>query len=69
MLLSNTILPSLVVIVKQCGYMDTIVKKMLTGGQKLDSSFMIDFDGELVVERNYRKTQFVLRIYKNNMQE
>ena len=42
--------------------MDKTVKKLLTGGQKPASSLKMDLDGELVVERNYRKTLFALRI-------
>ena len=40
----------------------TVKKKLLTGGQKPASSLRMDLDGELVVERNYRKTLFALRI-------
>ena len=40
---------------RQCGYMDKTVKKLLNGGQKLASSLRMDLDGELVVERDYRK--------------
>ena len=35
--------------------MDKTVKKLLTGGQKLDFSLRMDLDGEFVVERNYTK--------------
>ena len=56
MLLSTTILPSLVIIVKgSVEYVDKTVKKLLTGGQKLALSLRIDLDEELVLERNYRK--------------
>ena len=61
MLLSTTIYLSLVVIVN--GSVDIwtkLLKKLLTGGQKLASSLMIDLEGELVVERDYRKTLFAL---------
>ena len=47
----------------KCGYMDKTAKKLLTGGQKLASSLRMDLDGELAVERNYRKTQFALRVH------
>ena len=51
----------------QCGYMDKTVKKtLLTGGQKPASGLKMDLDGELVVERNYRKTLFALRIHTPN---
>ena len=46
--------------------MDKTVKKDLTGGQKLASSLRMDVDGELLVERNYRKTLFALRIHIPN---
>ena len=45
---------------KTCGYMDNTVNKRLTGGQILVSSLRMELDGELVVERNYRKTLFAL---------
>ena len=67
MLLSTTILPSLVVIVK--GSVDIwtkLLKKLLAGGRKLASSLRMDLDGELVVEHNYRKTLFALRIHTPN---
>ena len=51
---------------RQCGYMGKTVKNLLTGGQKLASSLRMDLDGELVVERNYRKTLFALRIHTPN---
>ena len=51
---------------RQCGYMEKNVKKLLTGGRKLASSLKIDLDGELVVERNFRKTLFALRIHIPN---
>ena len=41
----------------------TKLKKKLTVGQKSASSLRMDLDGELVVERNYRKTLFALRIH------
>ena len=63
MLLSTTILPSLVVIVK--GSVD-IWTKLLTGGQKQASNVRLNLDGELVVGRNYRKTLFALRIHTPN---
>ena len=67
MLLSTTILPSLVVIVKRSVDIWTkLLKKLLTGGQKLASSLRMDLDGELVVERNYRKTLLALRIHTPN---
>ena len=53
MLLSTTILPSLVVIVK--GSVDIWIK--------LASSLRKNLDEELVVERCYRKTLFALRIH------
>ena len=63
MLLSTTILPSFVVIVKgSVGIWTKLLKELLTGGQKLASSLRMDLYGELVVERNYRKTRFSLRI-------
>ena len=46
--------------------MDKTVKQLLTGGQKRASSLRMDFDGELVVERNYRKKLFALRIHTPN---
>ena len=46
--------------------MDKTVKKLLTGGQKLAPSLRMDLDGELVVNRNYRKTLFDLRIHTPN---
>ena len=46
--------------------MDKTVKKLLTGGQKLASSLRMDLEGELIVERNYRKTLFALRIHTPN---
>ena len=67
MLLSNTILSSLVIIVK--GSVDIwtkLLKKLLTGGQNLASSLRMDLDRELVVERNYRKTLFALGIHTPN---
>ena len=64
MLLSTTILPGLVANYKtQYGYMDKTVQKLLTGDQKLSSSLRMDLDGEIVVERNYRKMLFALRIH------
>ena len=48
---------------RQCGYMEKTVKKRLTGGQKLASNLRMDLDGELVAERNHRKTLFALRIH------
>ena len=54
MLLSTTILPSMVVIVK--GNVD-----IWTGDQKL--AIRMNLDGELVVEHNYRKTLFALRLH------
>ena len=51
---------------RQCGYMDKTVKKLLTGGQKPPSNLRMDLDGELVVERNYRKTLFALRMHTPN---
>ena len=50
----------------QCGYMDITVKKLITGGQQLAASLRMDLDGELVVERHYRKTLFALRILTPN---
>ena len=46
--------------------MEKTVKKLLTGGQKLASTLRMDLDGELVVERNYRKSLFALRIHTPN---
>ena len=46
--------------------MEKTVKKLLTGDQKLASSLRMNLDGELVVERNYRKTLSALRIHKPN---
>ena len=46
--------------------MDKTIKKLLTGGQKLASSLRMDLDGELIVERNYRKTLLALRIHTHN---
>ena len=43
-----------------------LLKKLLAAGQKLASSLRMDLDGELVVERNYRKTLFALRIQTPN---
>ena len=63
MLLSTTILPSFVVIVK--GSVD-IWTKLLNGGQRLAFSLRMNLDGELLVERNYRKTLFGLRIHTPN---
>ena len=67
MLRSPTILPSSVVILK--GSVDIwtkLLKILLIGGQKLASSFRMDLDGELVVERNYRKKLFALRKHTPN---
>ena len=66
MLPSTTILPSGDNCKRQCGYMDKTVKKLLAGGQKPASSLRMDLDEELVVERNYRKTRFALRIHTHN---
>ena len=46
--------------------MDKTLNKQVTGGQKLSSSLTMNLDGELVVERNYRKTLFALRIHTPN---
>ena len=43
--------------------MDKTAKQLLTGGQKLASSLRMDLDGALIVERNYKKTLFALRIH------
>ena len=47
----------------RCGNMDKTVKKLLTGGHKLASSLMVDLDGELIVERNYKRTLFTSTIH------
>ena len=47
----------------QCGNMDKTAKKLLTGGQKLASSLRMDLDGELIVERNYKRTLFTSTIH------
>ena len=53
MLPSTTIIPSLVIIVnRRVDIWTKLLKKLLTGGQKSASSLRMDFDGELVVERN-----------------
>ena len=61
--LSTAILPSLLVIVN--GIVD-IWTKQVTGCQKHASTLRNDLDGELVVERNYRKTLFAFRIHTLN---
>ena len=67
MLLTTTILPCLVISVKRSADVwRKNVKKLLTRGQKLASSLRMDLDGELVVERNYRKKLFALRIHTPN---
>ena len=45
----------------QCGNMDKSVKKLLSGGHKSASSLRMDLDGELLVERNYKRTLFILQ--------
>ena len=42
----------------QCGNMDKTVKKLLTGGHKLASTLTMYLDGELIVQRNYKRTLF-----------
>ena len=62
--LLTTIQPCLVVIEK--GSVDIwtkLLKKLLTGGQKLASRLRMGLDGELSVEGNYRQTLFALRIH------
>ena len=59
MLLSTTILPSLVVIVK--GSMDKTVN-----WRPETCLLRMDLDGELEAERNYRKMPFALRIHTPN---
>ena len=39
--------------------MDKTLRQLLTGGQKLASTLMMDLDGQLVVERNYRKRRLL----------
>ena len=56
MLLSTTILPSLVVIVRRSV---DIWTKLLTGGQKLASSFRMVLDGEFS-SRRYLKKGYLL---------
>ena len=65
MLPSTTIIPNLVIIVNRSVDIWTklLKKTLLTGDQKPASSLKMDLDGELVVvERNYRKTLFALRM-------
>ena len=62
MLLSTTIIPGLVIIVKRSvEILAKLLKKLLTGGQKLAPSLRVDLDGELIVERNYRKSDICIK--------
>ena len=45
----------------QCGNISQTVKKLLTGGQKLAPSLRMDLDGELIAERNYRKSDICIK--------
>ena len=45
----------------QCGNISQTVKKLLTGGKKLAPSLRMDLDGELIVERNYGKSDICIK--------